>query len=175
MIVGALLAAALSAAPSASEPAPVLYRKAGTRRLVDLLVDEETRAAAEASCRTELPQPPGYDPAVIYPVSSPSLALGRLGAPDRIVRKVERRPGMKPVFLIGDDAASLRWLAGNRAALKELGALGMVVEVASRERFEAITRLAPDLPIVAMSGEAVASEMRVSHYPVLISPRGVHQ
>ena len=82
---------------------------------------------------------------------------------------------MRPVFLIGDDPTSAAWLKGNADYLKSSGAVGLVVNVESRARFEALARVAPDLPLFAGGGDDIARELGLFHYPVLITPNSVQQ
>ena len=175
-MIAALLAAIQLSQASAPEAGPVvLYRTGETRTVASLFVDEETQAAMDAACRIE-PSPQPYDLDGHYPVRSTRLRPGPVGRQSlAALAAVEKRPGMKPLFLVGDDPTSAAWLAGNARVLAEMGALGMVVSVETRDRFEALSAAAPGLPLIAASGDDVARELGITRYPVLITPDGVHQ
>lgn len=165
---------ALAVAQGAEGP-KVLYRRGETRPIIDMIVDEETRRQNEAACKVEARQPVAFDQSAVYPVRSPSLRLGQVAERSRIGAEMSRRVGMRPVFLIGDDPASHRWLAGNKEALAQMGATGVLVQVENRARFEAVAAIAPDLPIFAASGEPFAEELGIDAYPVLVNTDGAHQ
>lgn len=84
-------------------------------------------------------------------------------------------PGMVPLFLIGEDAASLAWLTQRAPALKRLGANGLAVEVADAAALQRIQAIAPGLAIWPVSGDDIAERLELEHYPVLITPTGLEQ
>ncbi len=53
--------------------------------------------------------------------------------------------GWGPVFIIGDDPFSLRWISEHLEILKSLNALGLVVNVESVERMEVLQQRADGL------------------------------
>lgn len=84
-------------------------------------------------------------------------------------------PGFSPLFLIGDDRLSERWLAENKKALLSLNATGLVVSVSSRGRFEALRQHAGNLTLMPLSGDDLAKRLSLNHYPVLITATGLSQ
>ncbi|MGH8538077.1 MAG: PFL_4695 family integrating conjugative element protein [Gammaproteobacteria bacterium] len=80
---------------------------------------------------------------------------------------------MQPLFLVGADPESLRWLDANRERLKQLGAVGMLVQAETEAELKAVTEAAHGLPLIPASGEAFAERLDVAHYPVLITREGV--
>jgi hypothetical protein len=64
--------------------------------------------------------------AAMLPVRSARLSPG--DEPRRVIRA----PGLTPLFLVGDDDRSRAWLRQRRAALQELRAVGLVVNVDAR-------------------------------------------
>lgn len=84
-------------------------------------------------------------------------------------------PGMTPLFILGDDPLSARWLAERKSRLKSLNATGLVVNVASREQFDALQRQAGDLMMLPVSGDDLAQRLQLDAYPVLITSAELSQ
>lgn len=81
----------------------------------------------------------------------------------------------RPVFLLGADAQSLHWLAQHREQLKTLGAVGMLVQVATAEELTTVEQTGNGLVIVPASGSLLAQFLGLRHYPVLLSRHGIEQ
>lgn len=107
--------------------------------------------------------------AAMLPVRSTQLS------PGEVQRRVIRAPGLTPLFLVGDDARSRAWLRQRHAALRELGAVGLVVNVESTAALVELRRLAPDLTLSPASGDDLAQRLGLRHYPVLFTSTGVEQ
>ena len=107
--------------------------------------------------------------AAMLPVRSTQLS------PGEVQHRVIRAPGLTPLFLIGDDARSRAWLQQWQAALRELGAVGLVVNVDSAAALAELRRLAAGLILSPASGDDLAHRLGLRHYPVLITPTGVEQ
>lgn len=105
--------------------------------------------------------------ATMLPVRSMRLSPG--DEPRRAIRA----PGFTPLFLVGDDDRSRTWLRQRRAALQELHAAGLVVNVASPDALAALRRLAPWLTLSPASGDDLAQRLGIRHYPVLITATGI--
>jgi integrating conjugative element protein (TIGR03765 family) len=124
-----------------------------------------------ASLPVSRPAPPIRNPsdaeAVLLPVRSELLSPGE--EPPRIIHA----PGLTPLFLIGDDAYSRDWLRQRQSVLRELGAIGLVVNVSSPEALAALRNLVPDLTLSPVSGDDLAQRLGLRHYPVLITATGI--
>lgn len=107
--------------------------------------------------------------AAMLPVRSTQLS------PGEVQHRVIRAPGLMPLFLVGDDERSRAWLQQRQAALRELGAVGLVVNVESAAALEELRRLAPGLTLSPASGDDLAQRLGLRHYPVLITPTGLEQ
>ena len=105
--------------------------------------------------------------AAMLPVRSARLSPG--DEPRRVIRA----PGLLPLFLVGDDDRSRAWLRQRRAALQELRAMGLVVNVATPEALVTLRRLAPGLMLSPISGDDLAQRLGIRHYPVLITATGI--
>ncbi|EDT2963658.1 integrating conjugative element protein [Salmonella enterica subsp. enterica] len=84
-------------------------------------------------------------------------------------------PGFSPLFLIGDDPQSERWLAEHKNALLSLNATGLVVSVSSAGRLAALRQQAGTLTLLPASGDDLAKRLSLSRYPVLITATGLSQ
>ena len=159
----------------AEEPR-ALYRTGETKPIADLFADPAVRNKLMESQQRPAGPPPRFSPDALYPIRSELLTVGRVGDQSlAILAEIKKRPGMRPVFLIGDDPTSAAWLGGNADYLKSLGAIGLVVNVETRARFETLARAAPTLPLFAGGGDDIARELGLSHYPVLVTTKGVQQ
>lgn len=109
--------------------------------------------------------------AAMLPVRSTQLS------PGEVQRRVIRAPGLTALFLIGDDERSRAWLRQRQAALRELQAVGLVVNVESAAALAELRRLAPGLTLSPASGDDLAQRLGLGlrHYPVLITATGVEQ
>ncbi|MCP5024376.1 MAG: integrating conjugative element protein, partial [bacterium] len=85
------------------------------------------------------------------------------------------RPFARPFFLIGSDAQSRQWLKDNRDRLKEIGAVGMLVQADTVDDLHAIAKLANGLSILPAAGSDIAQALGIKRYPVLISAHGIEQ
>ena len=106
------------------------------------------------------------------PVQTPSMTPGQVAS--RSLPALQgKMVGARPLFLIGADQWSLQWLQQNQAQLSELQAVGMVVEVERDSDLQILRQAAGSLPLMPASAEALARELGLQHYPVLIAPPGV--
>lgn len=108
---------------------------------------------------------PGTPP--VFSVRTPELSPGRQAA-----RALDLL-GMPPIFIIGDDELSRRWLVSRRDRLRQDNAIGYVVNVATETAWQELQALAGGLTLLPVSGSDLAARLRFSHYPVLISERGL--
>ena len=99
----------------------------------------------------------------LLPIRTPGLTPGKLRS------RTHNVPFARPFFLIGSDEFSKRWLFKHRATLKQMGALGMLVDASSIEDLRDIARLAEGLAITPASGSDIARAIGISHYPFAIS------
>ncbi|QIQ22162.1 integrating conjugative element protein [Zophobihabitans entericus] len=114
-------------------------------------------------------RPNKVDESAFLPVQSKLLNPGRFSA------RQMKMPGFSPIFLIGNDSLSKRWLAENQTKLKLLGAMGLVVQVDNIQQLHQIRSIAPELKLSPVSGDDIAKRLRLQHYPVLITENGISQ
>jgi integrating conjugative element protein (TIGR03765 family) len=104
-----------------------------------------------------------------FPVHSDQLVPGE--AQGRVINA----PGLQPLFLVGDDERSRAWLTQRREQLQQLHAVGLVVNVASAERFAEVKRWAGDLQVVPAPSNDLAQRLGIKHYPLLITATAIQQ
>lgn len=95
--------------------------------------------------------------------------------PGKVARKEIKAFGLTPMFLVGDDPLSKRWLAANRQKLIKLRASGMVVNVATPEALNELKRIVPELLLLPISGDDVGQRLGLTNYPVLITSTTIEQ
>lgn len=130
----------------------------------------QPRAGASAP-RIEIPRPPveAVNEADMLPVRSMRLS------PGDVARRVIEAPGLPPFFLVGDDQRSRTWLQQRAQRLRELGAVGLIVNITSTESPAALRALVPGLPLSPVAGDDLAERLGLRHYPVLITATGLEQ
>ena len=105
----------------------------------------------------------------LLPIRSPGLTRGRVRS------RAHKVPFARAFFLIGSDEWSMQWLRKHRKKLKEMGAVGLLVEVRTVEDLRAIARIAQGLPITPASGTDIAKALGIAHYPVGLSGTRIWQ
>ena len=104
-----------------------------------------------------------------FPVRSAQLTPGKENS------RVINAPGLQPLFLVGDDELSRTWLSQRREQLLQLQAVGIVINVASAERFAEVQRWAGSLRIVPAPADDLAQRLGIRHYPLLITATTLQQ
>ena len=167
--------------------APVVIHDGGpTRPLAPLLEplrsdDMQTDGSDPRSPSRPEPTPaPVSDEAILarlLPVRSPGLQVGALTdtelSPEVQTRLAQGNP--RPFFMVGSDEGSIRWLSVNAKTLKDLGALGLLVQAETREDIRRVIEAAQGLSITPGSGSDLARVLGIRHYPVLITRDGITQ
>jgi len=117
---------------------------------------------------TSAPKTP-FTEASALPVRSTRLTPGPVTA-----RSISA-PGLTPFFIIGDDSRSRDWLRRHLARLRDLHAVGAVVNVESAEALDSLRRLAPGLRLSPAAGDDLAQRLALTHYPLLITADAIEQ
>lgn len=106
----------------------------------------------------------------MLPVNSQHLSPGRVNP-----KPLDLPRGFTPIFLIGDDSLSKQWLVQRLDTLRELGAVGLVVQVDDESSLQRLRSVANGLELRPVSGDAIGQRLELQHYPVLISSHGIEQ
>ena len=149
----------------------VIYDSGDTQPIAPFLDDafESSETTAPQRPAIQSPQLGAADLAFLLPIRSPGLT------PGPVQPKTHGRPFARPFFLIGSDSFSRQWLLEHRERLKEIGALGMLVQADTMDDLQATAKLAAGLSVMPASASDIAKALGLSHYPVLITPNGIEQ
>lgn len=129
-----------------------------------------TLDVSDVSAVSEAPPVPGpVTEEVMMPVGSTRLS------PGPVVSRPMQAPGLTPLFIVGDDELSRQWLVSRASALKQMNAVGLVVNVSSRQRLNALRALVPELVLSPVAGDDIAVRLGLVHYPVLITATAIEQ
>lgn len=131
-------------------------------------VDEEEGYSTQLG-GTPHPSRP-YGEQDMLPLESEQLTPGTVTP-----RQLDLPGGFTPIFLIGDDDLSRQWLAQRGDILREMNAVGLVVQVHDEQALQALRNAAQGLELRPVSGDGLAERLGLRHYPTLISQRGVEQ
>ncbi|MFP3493582.1 integrating conjugative element protein [Pseudomonas sp. SIMBA_059] len=110
-----------------------------------------------------------YSEADMLPVKSERLS------PGKVENREANNPGLAPIFLIGDDDLSRRWLTSRKEVLRQLNAVGLVVNVQRLEALTELRDLGTGLDMVPVSADELAERLDIQHYPLLITATGIEQ
>lgn len=83
--------------------------------------------------------------------------------------------GMSPIFLVGTDDISRKWLVQHYNALLASHAVGLVVNVTTLEELESLRHLAPNIPLLPTPADDFSKRLKLAHYPALITETGISQ
>jgi integrating conjugative element protein (TIGR03765 family) len=109
---------------------------------------------------------------VAFPIRTPVLKRGALRGERRLP---DAQWLTQPLFLVGSDTASRRWLTQHRAELLRLHAVGVVVQAPSRDAYERLRRAADGLSLAPVGVPWLAARLRTldaAVYPLLILADG---
>ena len=148
----------------------VIYDSGNTQPIAPFLEAFESADEIPQQSPAQIkPQLGAADPEAWLPIQSPGLT------PGSVQPRSHDRPFARPLFLIGSDARSQHWLQDHRDRLKEMGAVGMLVQAETLDDLRTIAELADGLSILPASASDIAKVLGISHYPVLISTHGIEQ
>lgn len=151
----------------------VIYDSGATKPLAPYL-----EAFSELPATHTVEVEPGDDLGVadlsrLLPIRTPALTPGPVAPRPLSLPNGATLP--RPLFLIGADPQSRRWLEMHRERLAEIHAVGMLVNAESKADLEAIAAIARGLPILPASATDIAETLGLNRIPVLISRRGIEQ
>ncbi len=104
------------------------------------------------------------------PVVTPSISPGKVFS-----RSIHHPYLSNPIFIVGYDMISLRWLQEHKEKLKQNHAIGIVVNVQTEQQVNQLQQVAGGIQITPVSGTKVAKQLSLAHYPVLISSTLIEQ
>ncbi|MEZ9997916.1 integrating conjugative element protein [Vibrio sp. 10N.261.46.A3] len=119
--------------------------------LISLAHFSQAHAAPNVSAR---------DFSTMLPVSTPSLT------PGEVHKRPLKQTIRQPLFIVGADPMSHRWLKRHRDYLARIKAKGIVVDVRTVSQLQALMNY--DLPMYPIQGHEFADIFSITHYPVLL-------
>ena len=155
-------------APAACRALEVLYDSGQTRPLAPLL--EQAGLLVRQAPAVQPPPPPS--PPDPLRVSTPALTPG---PQPRVPLGPARGALPRPLFLVGADPLSLAWLQKHRERLKEIGAVGLIIEAPDGDAVRRMRQAGAGLTMGVGSGADLAWLFSLQHYPVLIGARWIEQ
>lgn len=109
---------------------------------------------------------------VHFPIRTPTLKVGVLRQPRTFP---DHQWLTQPVFIVGGDEVSRRWLLQHRPALLRIRAAGIVVQASTREVYSALQREAEGLSLAPAQVPWLASRLNAlgaAVYPIVIMADG---
>jgi len=103
-------------------------------------------------------------------IKTPEMTVGKVQA-----KKINLPMLMSPIFLIGTDNQSKRWLSSNKDALIKMSAVGMIINTSSEQDTVETLNLASGLLVTTASASTLARRFKLRHYPILITKNRVQQ
>lgn len=152
---------------------PVIYDSGATSPLTPYLDVFDELPGDDLSDAAPIDETDRVDPSRWLPIRTPELTPGSVTARPLVLPEGVVLP--RPLFLIGSDLRSQRWLETHRADLAAIGAIGMLVNAESVAELEAIAVIARGLEILPASASDIAEVLGIAHIPVLISRDGITQ
>jgi len=109
------------------------------------------------------------NPFTLYPIHS-TITPGKIETQMHTIPQL-----MQHLFFVGCDDFSLSWLKEHYQQLKELNAIGFLVEAQSENDYQRIKELINAIPLIPISADAFSSAWHLTHYPVLFTSKGMIQ
>jgi len=164
------LALVTSLCPVVAWAAPVVIYDNGQTKSLEPFFESLRGEAPPPETRQSPSGKAGLTVEDLLPIKTPEMRPGPVAARvlDPLGKAQTNATGARPLFLIGADALSRRWLVQHRARLKELGAVGMLVQADTIDELRAVADIAHGLHIMPASGTEIARLYALKHYPVLI-------
>ena len=78
-----------------------------------------------------------------------------------------KTPFAHRLFVVGDDEYSINWLKANLTNIKGSNAIGIGINIKSKERFDEIGRFL-GRPLLAVDIDELAAHLGIKHYPFAI-------
>lgn len=104
------------------------------------------------------------------PVKTASMSPGKVES-----RTIDRPYLDRPMFIVGADPLSMRWLLLHHAQLKQINAIGLAVNVETQAQLQQLQNAAGSLEIHPLAGDAMAKQLALQHYPLLITVSRIEQ
>ena len=109
------------------------------------------------------------------PIRTPGMQVGTLDPTVAAAIEQNLKYLSQPFFVIGSDTYSLQWLRHYRPTLIRVGAVGLLVQAETAADLAQVSAAGQGLNIAPVSGRTLVQSLKLTHYPVLISHKGIEQ
>jgi integrating conjugative element protein (TIGR03765 family) len=140
----------------------------GTGRPLSDFVKTPQMVVPEGLPDNNLPASDDFVPK-LFPVHTPELT------PGAVTRQSTSLFLPHPFFILGCDARSTQWLSQYHPRLRQIGAVGLVVEAPSLADFQALSAVAKGLRLSPVNASQLAQQLSIRHYPVLVTASLIEQ
>lgn len=107
-----------------------------------------------------------------FPVRTTAMTVGAVTAAE--ATDVKYQVATRPMFIIGYDPVSIKWLKANKALLAEKKAIGLVVNVETRKQMDELQSIAGQGVLMQPTpGDRLAEHLKIKHYPFYMDNQGV--
>ncbi len=107
-----------------------------------------------------------------FPVISKSMKVGRVT--DSEARNIQYQVATQPMFIVGYDATSKKWLMENKTLLQRKNAIGLVVNVSNLAQMDELQEIVGNTVILQPTpGDRLAEHLNIKHYPFYLDNQGV--
>lgn len=137
---------------------------------------EDDHLIYEPTLKPDQPLKP-FSESDMLPVMTASLTA-RLLSPaslDHVNQQLVLPHSMTPFFVLGVDRLSMDWLKARLPYLRDMGAVGLIVNVENAAELARLRSIAPGIELRATPGDTLREQFLLPGYPVLISSQGVEQ
>jgi integrating conjugative element protein (TIGR03765 family) len=165
MLAFVILASWLSWARA--ETLPVIY-DSGTARPLSDFIKAPNLTPPPALPEATLAESDGFAEK-LFPIHTPELSPGEVMATSTQLFLPQ------PLFIIGCDARSRKWLSQFSGRLQQIGAVGLVVEAETLADYQAMVAIATGIRLSPTPASQLAQQLALRHYPVLISASRIEQ
>ena len=107
-----------------------------------------------------------------FPVVTTAMSIGKVTEDD--AKDIKYQVAMRPMFIVGYDPVSINWLKANKNLLSEKKAIGLVVNVETKEQMEALQAIVGGRVMMQPTpGDRLAEHLKIRHYPFYMDNQGV--
>lgn len=107
-----------------------------------------------------------------FPVKTPEMTIGPVSANE--AKSVRYQWLTQPLFIIGYDPVSIKWLKQNKQRLEEQRAIGLVVNVSTPEQMNELQAIAGSkVRMQPTPGTDMSKNLNIGHYPFYADGNGV--
>jgi integrating conjugative element protein (TIGR03765 family) len=105
-----------------------------------------------------------------FKVSTPSMHVGKVQS-----HAIKNVAGFtQPIFVLGCDKISAKWVSFYQVRLKKLHAIGYVVNCAGKQEFLKLKGIS-NLPLMTIQGDAIKERFHLANYPFLLTREYISQ